>query len=430
VTINQILGTAAMLDGRQVRGLDQTGLSQKGGPVVSDLKISAEPIERANKVSAGSADLYLGFDLLVATDPANLDKADPARTIAVVSTSRVPTGQMVVDPGVHFPELGSALMSIDRVTRKDPNVYLDAQAIAEGLFGDHMAVNPIMLGAAYQAGALPISAAAIERAIRINGVAVEMNLLAFRWGRMAVVDRKQVEAAVAQATVQAVEAPQELGAEALALVDRAQASGELRRLLEIRVPELIAYQSAAYAAEYVDFVRRVAQVEAERAPGSTGLAEAVARHLYKLMAYKDEYEVARLHLDAAVQAQLRSKFGQRIHVYWHLHPPLLRALGLKKKIRLGAWFAPAFRILRAMKGLRGTSLDPFGRAEVRRVERALIGEYRQLLETALVRLSPVTHQAVVALAELPDEIRGYEHIKLENVARFREKATQLIAQLN
>jgi indolepyruvate ferredoxin oxidoreductase len=239
-----------------------------------------------------------------------------------------------------------------------------------------------------------------------------------------------VEAAVAQTTAQAVEQPRELSAEARALVDRVEASGELRRLLEIRVPELIAYQNAAYAGEYVDFVRRVAQVEAERAPGGGGLAEAVARHLYKLMAYKDEYEVARLHLDAALQAQLQAKFGQKIRTYWHLHPPLLRALGLKKKIRLGAWFAPAFRLLRAMKGLRGTAFDPFGRAEVRRVERSLIGEYRQLVETALVRLSPVTHAAAVALAELPDEIRGYEHIKLANVARFREKATQLIAQLN
>ena len=136
VTMNQILGTAAMLDGRQVRGLDQTGLSQKGGPVVSDLKIGSEPIERANNVSAGSADLYLGFDLLVATDPSNLDKAESGRTIAVVSTSQIPTGQMVVDTAVHFPELSSMLMSIDRVTRKDPNVYLDAQAIAEALFGD------------------------------------------------------------------------------------------------------------------------------------------------------------------------------------------------------------------------------------------------------------------------------------------------------
>jgi indolepyruvate ferredoxin oxidoreductase len=430
VTMNQILGTAAMLDGRQVRGLDQTGLSQKGGPVVSDLKISSEPIERANKVSAGSADLYLGFDLLVATDPANLDKAESGRTIAVVSTSQIPTGQMVVDTAVHFPELSSMLMSIDRVTRKDPNVYLDAQAIAEALFGDHMAVNPIMLGAAYQAGALPISAAAIERAIRINGVSVDMNVLAFRWGRMAVVDRKQVEAAVTQATAQAVEQPRALSAEARALVDRVEASGELRRLLEIRVPELIAYQNAAYAGVYVDFVHRVAQVEVERAPGSVGLAESVARYLYKLMAYKDEYEVARLHLDAALAAQIQAKFGQKIRTYWHLHPPLLRALGLKKKIRLGAWFAPAFQMLRAMKGLRGTALDPFGYAEIRKVERALIGEYRQLIETALVRLSPVTHAAAVTLAELPDEIRGYEHIKLEGVARFRDRAKQLIAQLN
>jgi indolepyruvate ferredoxin oxidoreductase len=430
VTINQILGTAAMLDGRHVRGLDQTGLSQKGGPVVSDLKVASGAIESANKVSAGSADLYLGFDLLVATDPNNLDKAESARTIAVVSTSQIPTGQMVVDTAVHFPELSSMLMSIDRVTRKDPNVYLDAQAMAEALFGDHMAVNPIMLGAAYQAGALPVSAASIEKAIRLNGVSVEMNLLAFRWGRMAVVDRKQVEAAVAQATTRAVEPAPILSAEARALVDRVGASGELRRLLEIRVPELIAYQSAAYAGEYVDFVARVAQVEAERAPGQRGLAEATARYLYKLMAYKDEYEVARLHLDAAVQAQLQTRFGPKIRAYWHLHPPLLRALGLKKKIRLGAWFRPAFALLAAMKGLRGTRLDVFGYASIRQVERALIGEYRQHLETALVRLSPVTHDLAVKLAELPDEIRGYEHVKLQNIEQFREKAKQLIAQIN
>jgi indolepyruvate ferredoxin oxidoreductase len=302
--------------------------------------------------------------------------------------------------------------------------------MAEGLFDDHMATNPIMLGAAYQAGALPIAAAAIERAIRINGVQVEMNLLAFRWGRMAVVDRARVEAAVKQATGRAAEQPRALSAEARALVDTVGASGELQRLLEIRVPELIAYQSAAYAREYVDFVRRVAEVEAERAPGRSGLGKAVAIHLYKLMAYKDEYEVARLHLDTALQAQLRSKFGPKIRTYWHLHPPLLRALGLKKKLRLGAWFAPAFRMLRAIKGLRGTAFDVFGYAEVRRLERTLIGEYRQLLETVLVRLSPVTHDAAVTIAELPDEVRGYEQIKIDNVARFREKAEQLIAQLN
>jgi indolepyruvate ferredoxin oxidoreductase len=428
VTVNQILGTAAMLDGQHVRGLDQTGLSQKGGPVVSDLKLSASPIEAANKVSAGGADLYLGFDLLVATDPLNLDKAEPGRTIAVVSTSQIPTGQMVADTGVHFPELAGTLISIDRVTRKDANVYLDALGMAEALFSDHMATNPIMMGAAYQAGALPISAASIERAIRLNGVSVEMNLLAFRWGRMAVADPQHVEAAVRRATTR-VEAPRVLSAEARALVDRLPAAGAARRLLEVRVPDLIAYQSAAYAGQYVDFVARVATEEERRTPGRTGLTEAVARHLYKLMAYKDEYEVARLHLDAALQAELRSRFGESIRVFWHLHPPVLRTLGLRRKIKLGSWFTPAFRMLAAMKGLRGTALDPFGRARVRQVERELIGEYRGMIETALARLGPDTHDTAVALAALPDEVRGYEEVKLDSVRRFRERARQLISQL-
>ena len=428
VTVNQILGTAALLDGRHVRGLDQTGLSQKGGPVVSDLKIAAQPIESANKVSSGGADLYLGFDLLVATDPANLDKAEPGRTIAVVSTSQIPTGQMVVDTAVHFPELGSTLMSVDRVTRKDDNVYLDALTLSEGLFSDHMATNPLMLGAAYQAGALPISAASIEQAIRLNGVSVEMNLLAFRWGRMAVVDAKQVEAAVRNATGRE-ETPRVLSAEARALVDSVGAGGELRRRLEVRVPELIAYQSAAYAREYVEFVAGVARAEQQRTPGRTGLAEAVARSLHKLMAYKDEYEVARLHLDAAQDAELRSRFGPAVKVHWHLHPPLLRALGLKRKLKLGSWFAPAFRLLRGMKGLRGTAFDPFGYAEVRRVERALPGEYRRTIEGVIAHLGPATHGAAVEIAELPDEIRGYESIKLDSVKRVREMTAALVDKL-
>ena len=256
---------------------------------------------------------------------------------------------MVQDTAVHFPELSGMLMGIDRVTRKDPNVYLDALAMAEGLFDDHMAINPILMGAAYQTGALPISAASIERAIRLNGVSVEMNLLAFRWGRMAVVDAKRVEAAVKQASGRVVE-DRVLSAEARAIVDQAGVTGEARRLLEVRVPELIAYQSAAYARQYVDFVQRVAAEEQRRTPGRTGVTEGVARYLFKLMAYKDEYEVARLHLDAAVEAELRARFGEPIRFFWHLHPPLLRALGLKKKLKLGAWFAPAFKALRGSAG--------------------------------------------------------------------------------
>jgi indolepyruvate ferredoxin oxidoreductase len=428
VTVNQILGTAALLDGKHVRGLDQTGLSQKGGPVVSDLKLSAQPIDLANKVSAGGADLYLGFDLLVAADPANLDKADPGRTVAVISTSRIPTGQMVADKGVHFPELANLLMSIDRVTRKDPNVYVDAMAMAEALFDDHMAANPIMMGAAYQAGALPISAESIERAIRLNGVAVEMNLLAFRWGRTAVVDSKYVEAAVKRATGKVIEAAV-LSPEDRRLVDSAGASGDLLQLLEMRVPDLRQYQNADYARRYVDFVKRVAQEEQRKVPGRVGVSLAVARHLHKLMAYKDEYEVARLHLDPAIRTEIEAKWGGPVRLSWHLHPPLLRALGLKKKVRLGEWFAPAFRALRAMKGLRGTALDVFGYAPVRRVERQLIDEYRGLIETVLTKLSPANHDVAVAIALLPDEIRGYEQIKLDNVKRFRESAARLIAQL-
>jgi indolepyruvate ferredoxin oxidoreductase len=202
------------------------------------------------------------------------------------------------------------------------------------------------------------------------------------------------------------------------------------RLLEIRVPDLIEYQNAEYARDYVQFVRGVAQDEQRRAPGRRGVSEAVARYLYKLMAYKDEYEVARLHLSAAVEAETRTKFGQRVKLSWHLHPPVLRALGLQRKIKLGPWFAPVFKVLRAMRGLRGTAFDVFGYADVRRVERRLIGEYRDLIQSVMAKLSPENHDVAVAIAELPDGIRGYEHIKLDNVKQFRENATRLIAQLN
>jgi indolepyruvate ferredoxin oxidoreductase len=320
------------------------------------------------------------------------------------------------------------LIGIDRVTRKDANVYLDAAAMAEGLFDDHMATNSILMGAAYQAGALAISAESIEQAIRLNGVSVEMNLLAFRWGRMAVVDAKYVDGALRRVTGKLTEALR-LSTVARQIVDSVGATGELLRLLEIRVPDLIEYQSVAYARLYADFVARVAREEQRRTPGRHGLNEAVARHLYKLMAYKDEYEVARLHLSAALQAETQSKFGSRIKLYWHLHPPLLRALGVKKKIKLGSWFTPAFTMLRALKALRGTALDPFGYAEVRRTERQLIGEYRGMIEAVLIKLTPANHHAAVAVAELPDEIRGYERIKLDNVKRFRDKASQLLSQL-
>src|SRR5207245_3381450 len=226
VTAIRKRGPAARLDGKHVRGLDQTGLSQKGGPVVSHLKILDRATQVSNKVAAGSAACYLGFDILVATSPQNLDHARPDRTIAVISTSQVPTGAMVTSTAVEFPEANGLVTSINRVTRKDENVYLDALGLAETLFDDHMAANMIVLGAAWQAGALPVSAAAIEEAIVLNGVSVQRNSQAFRVGRLLVADPAWARTVVRR-RLGAVEAAPELSAQARNLVDSVGATGEL-----------------------------------------------------------------------------------------------------------------------------------------------------------------------------------------------------------
>jgi len=193
------------------------------------------------------------------------------------------------------------------------------------------------------------------------------------------------------------------------------------------VPELIEYQDAAYARQYVEFVTRVAGEESRKTPGRTGLSEAVARHLFKLMAYKDEYEVARLHLSAALEAELHARFGPEIRYYWHLHPPLLRALGLKKKIRFGSWFKPVFSALHAMKGLRGTPFDVFGWSEERRTERRLIEEYEATVAELLERLNRDNHKLAVEIAGIPEHIRGYGHVKRRHLDEAKKKEAGLLA---
>jgi indolepyruvate ferredoxin oxidoreductase len=227
----------------------------------------------------------------------------------------------------------------------------------------------------------------------------------------------------------ALSSPPKLSRTARKLIDSVGAAGELRRLLEIRVPELIAYQSAGYAREYVAFVARVHAAERAATPDQSGLSEAVARYLFKLMAYKDEYEVARLHLNSGLAQALAATFGADARLHYHLHPPFLRALGWKKKIKLGKWFDIGYQILMRAKVLRGTRLDPFGATAIRQIERALIGEYRSLIEHTLAELSPATYERAVRLAALPDMIRGYEEIKLNNVRRFRDAARELVGQV-
>jgi indolepyruvate ferredoxin oxidoreductase len=345
---------------------------------------------------------------------------------------------MVRNKDVLFPALSGLRQTVERCTRHDAHVYLDAEAMAERLFGDYMASNLIVVGAAYQAGAIPLEAASIEETIRLNGVAVEMNLQAFRWGRLYVQDRAAVERQLRQLAMPDEAAPMPLSelesrtpeavAAAREILTASGFVGEVRRLAELRIPELILYQSSAYARQYVEFVQNVVAVEESRVPGQTRLSEAVARYLFKLMAYKDEYEVARLLLKDEFFQRVRTEFGEDARPVFNLHPPLLRALGLKRKLRLGMWFVPVLKALRALRSLRGTPLDIFGYARVRRVERRLTGEYRRLIEALLADLNEVNYPLAVQIAELPDLIRGYEGIKLASVDEFRRRVEASLAE--
>jgi indolepyruvate ferredoxin oxidoreductase len=412
VTVSQILQMAAHLDGRYAAGLEQIGLAQKGGPVVSDVRIAKQPVRGALRASPGTADVLIGFDLLGAASEANLAVARPGHTIAVVSSAVVPTAAMVTGRAAVPGSPADALDRIGAATRADAALHVDAQGLAEALLGDHMPANMLLIGAAFQHGCIPIAADAIEEAIRLNGAGVEKTLAAFRWGRAAVAD----PAAVAAAT----------GASAAP-----DAATGFADVLATRVADLTGYQDEHYADRYAEEVQRVAAIATERAGADAGerVAVAYARGLHKLMAYKDEYEVARLHLEPAEQARRDAEFGPDASVSVLLHPPVLRALGMTRKIRLRRTAGPAFRALRAARRLRGTALDPFGRAEVRRVERALVPEYQAVVREALEHLRPDTAEAVTEIAALPDVIRGYEEIKLRSVTAFREKASAALADL-
>ncbi|NLH83540.1 MAG: 2-oxoacid ferredoxin oxidoreductase, partial [Phyllobacteriaceae bacterium] len=281
-----------------------------------------------------------------------------------------------------------------------------------------MATNLFMVGVAFQAGTIPLKAESLEQAIRGAGVGVEQGVAAFRWGRLAVVDRAAVEAEIAKYAPK-IE-PAKPSKAVTAIVDGVGATGETRRLVEVRVGELVAYQNAAYAKRYAEVVRRVVAAEEKVAPGKGALAQTVARHLHKLMAYKDEYEVARLHADPAFLADLDAQFPDGYEVVHHLAPPMLAKpdpeTGLVAKTAFGPWIRPAFKALAKLKGLRGTPLDPFGKTEERQTERRLIEDYVHLVDEILAKLTPANHAAAVALADVVDEIRGYGRVKEKAIA--------------
>jgi indolepyruvate ferredoxin oxidoreductase len=410
VTVNALLATAAMLDGHYVSTLDQTGMAKKGGAVVSHLTISPRPIVASHRVNHGRADLLLGFDLVGAAGKANLNRADPERTVAVVNSHNIPTGDSIRKGLTVLSTDGHFLHLIRKFTRADRNVMVDASGLAESLFGGHLQTNIFLLGVAYQAGLLPITAASIEETIRLNGVAIERNLQAFRWGRKYQQDPGGVLALAG-------------------IKPETREKASLPDLIESRVQELTTYQSRAYAETYRQFVEEVQRAEQHARPGSTELTEAVARHLYKLMAYKDEYEVARLLTDPAFDQRVRETFEAPGKAIFHLHPPLLRSMGLKQKLSLGPWFRPVLRLLASMKSLRGTPLDLFGWAGLRREERTLIAWYQDTLRLLLPGLNAANLGLAAEIARLPDQIRGYEHINLRSIESERQQVEEKLADL-
>ncbi len=415
VTIGALLGMAAHLEGKGCTVLDMTGLAQKGGAVYSHVRIARRPDQiHAVRIAAGDARLLLGCDLVVSASAEALSKLEPGHSRAIVNSHEIITGDFTRNPDLVFPT-GALERSIAEAAGPDNTEFVDATRLATGLFGDSIASNLFMLGYAYQRGLVPLTAEAIERAIELNGVAVEFNRGALRWGRRAAIDPALVEA---RATPRAAIPPSHLLSETL------------DRMIERRVAFLTDYQDAAYASRYMAGVRRVRDAEAACVPGTTALTQAVARSLFKLMAYKDEYEVARLYTETDFLKRVADQFEGPYELRLHLAPPILGdrdpETGHLRKREFGPWMLRVFRVLAKLRRLRGTRFDLFARSEERRTERRLIAEYETLIDRLVAELSPANHPTAVELASLALEIRGFGHVKEANLARTKAQEAALL----
>ena len=415
VTIGAIMGVAAHIEGKGVTVLDQLGMAQKGGAVVSHVRLGATPEAlHAVRLGAGGADLLLGCDLVVSAGADALARLEPGVSRAVVNTHETITGEFTRHPDIAFPA-HTLKLSIEAAAGAEACDFLEATAIATALLGDSIATNMFMLGYAYQQGLVPIGHAALEQAIELNGAAIAMNTAAFRWGRHAAHDRAAVE---------------KLAAPPATVVPFTRIARTLDEIVAARVTHLTGYQNAGLARRYTALVDRVRAAEEKTV--QTGLAEAVARNYAKLLAYKDEYEVARLHADAAFAAQIAGQFEGDYKLRFHLAPPLLSRRDPKTghliKRAFGAWILPAFKALAKLKFLRGTPLDIFGYTSERKAERRLIADYEAMIDEVLKGLSSANHALAVKLAAIPDDIRGYGHIKDANLEKARRKEAELLAQ--
>ncbi|SLN30412.1 indolepyruvate ferredoxin oxidoreductase family protein [Oceanibacterium hippocampi] len=410
VTIGALIAMAAHLEGKGARVLDFTGFAQKGGAVLSHVRLGADPAAlHQARIDEGAADLVIAADLVVASDRAALATCRPGATRIVAHSAEIPTAEMLRNPTARV-DVDGRLAALEAATGKGRVSAVAAGRLAHRLMGDPVFANVMLLGHAFQQGLVPVSEAALDRAIELNGVATADNARAFAWGRLMAHDPDAVLRAA--------------GIEAAPVAEDAAA------MIARRAASLADYQDAAYADRYRAFMARVAAAEKAEQPGGEALTRAVAQGLYRLMAYKDEYEVARLMTDGRLEASLRDRFEDDYRLAFHMAPPLLSrrrdALGRPAKMAFGRWLLPAMTLLAKGRRLRGTAFDPFGRSAERRMERALIGEYRAIVEGLLADLSPDSHARAVEIAGLADEIRGYGPVKEANVARVRARWAELL----
>ena len=414
ITVGALLGMAAHLEGKGCTVLDFTGLSQKNGAVMSHVRLAPRPDDlHAVRVAAGGADLLLGCDMVVAASPAALSRIEQGVTRAIVNSYLAPTAAFVVNPDIDF-ETAAMQCSLRRATGEQNTDFIDGTTLATALMGDSIATNLFMLGYAFQQGLIPLALEAIERAIELNGVAVEANKRTFAWGRLAAHDRAKIDALAGPAIARSEPGPEPTLADIVAR----------------RAAFLTDYQSARYARRYRRTIAAVEEAEKARAPGKGGLAGAAAHNLFKLMAYKDEYEVARLYTDGAFLANLHQQFEGDFRLEFHLAPPLFAsrdpASGELRKRAYGPWIFRAFRVLARMRRLRGTPLDVFGYTQERSTERRLVREYETMLKELAAALTPDNHPFAIEVARVPEQIRGFGHVKQRNLAKARERWAALL----
>lgn len=417
VTIGAILGMAAHLEGKGLGMIDMAGLAQKGGAVYSHVRLANSQDDiHAIRVTAEAAHLVLGCDLVVTGTKKVLASVKKGQTALVVNTAEVMPGEFTRNADFSLPteRLKRAIAS----AAGEGAAFVDATNIATTLLGNAIAANMFTLGYAYQIGRVPLTAAAIEKAIELNGEAVKMNLAAFTWGRRAAAEPEVMARLIA---------------ELKSTGDEFKLSETLDEVIDRRAAFLTGYQSARYAKRYRALVDKVRAAEAKVAPSGTALTDAVARSLFKLMAYKDEYEVARLYTDGHFERQVASAFeGENLSYEFHMAPPILArkdpVTGLPKKMSFGPWMLKAMRVLAPLKVLRGTPLDLFGYSHERRTERQLIRDYEALLREILEKLTPDNLATAVGLAAIPQKIRGFGHVKERNLKAAKAEEAELLAR--